>query len=646
MLRIENVISNHWRTWLSVFLVAVAGGPSLVSASVPAIPLGFERLPNGNTLICDDSNANDARVLEVDSLGRLVWAYVNDDVPFVHTARRLANGNTLMSSSYGNKVVEVNHAGDKVWLDSSGLSYPNEAFRLEDGNTLITDRDNNRVIEVTPDLSIVWNYWTLDGPHNGNRLANGNTLICDHPDNNRVIEVDWMGSVVWQYSTGLLWPRCAQRLASGNTLITDSEHDRVIEVNQSGRIVWVANGLLTPFAAARLGNGNTLVSDRERVMELTPAYSIVWQYPNTVPVVVETLQVVNPSSGCTLYVHIHRPAYAGPNQRVPGVIFVPGRTDFGSAFDAAGLPDNIASDGFAVLHFDPDGRGRSSAYPENYDGYVQQDGMHACLSLLASRDYVDTNRLGVYTRGYGITMSSGMIARYATPHVKFLLDFEGPADRSQSCQESGGFVPVPADSEAFWQEREAARFMKQVPSAYLRMQTAVDHDSMITNNRDCIELIDSATAVAYGGAGISPWTRVNDSVMNAPNKVYSLDTLSAPPVWIPEQQQSQDFVRVLLYLHELAGMALPGVVAERREVVQSSSLRVAPRPCRGLLQVEVPAGTRERELRVHDVCGRLVLQRVVPAGSPSASLDLRVLQPGVYYVSAAGAGTVPVVVVR
>ena len=393
----------------------------------------------------------------------------------------------------------------------------------------------------------------------------------------------------------------------------------------------------------RLNNGNTLVSEGARVVELNTADSIVWQYPNTVAVMVETLQVVNPTSGCTLYAHIHRPAYAGPGNRVPGVVFVPGGTGFGSAFDATGLPDDIASDGFAFLHFDPDGRGQSGAYPENYDGYVQQDGMHACLSLLASRDYVDTTRLGVYTRSYGITMASGMIARHAAPPVKFLLDFEGPADRSQSCQDSGGFVPVPADSEAFWQEREAARFMKQVPSAYLRMQTEIDSNPMITDNRHCIQLIDSATAVAYGGAGISAWTRVDDSVMNPPNHVF---TLSDPPVWIPEPQESQNFVRILLYLHELAGMDLPGAVAERRDLVPVPSLQVMPRPCRGALQVELPPVTGTRELQVRDVCGRLVARATAPAGSPQATLDLHRLQPGVYYVSAAGAGTIPVVVVR
>jgi hypothetical protein len=651
LFNIENVILNLHSLFLAVLLVAAAGGLAPVDASVPVSAYGIERLPDGNTLIADggDASALSARALEVDSRGRLVWAYVKCDVAFLHTARRLANGNTLMAASIGNRVVEVSRQGDTVWTMTTGLAYPNDAHRLANGNTLITDRDNNRVIEVTPQRAIVWSYANLTGPHNGNRLPNGNTLICDSKDD-RVVEIDSRGNIVWQYATSLSWPRSAERLANGNTLITDTGHNRIIEVDESGAIVWSAVGLVLPFAAVRLENGNTLVSTGSgvqlgKVTELSPAGNAVWQYPNTVPVVVETLQVVNPSSGCSLYVHIHRPAYAGPGDRVPGVVLVPGGTGYGSSYDTTSLLEDIASDGFAVLHFDPDGRGRSSAYPENYGGYVQQDGMHACLSLLASRDYVDTSRLGVYTRGYGITMGSGVIARYPEPRVKFLLDFEGPADRSQTCQDSGGFVPVPADSEAFWREREAARFMKQVPAEYLRIQTAVDHNSEISDNRHCIQLIDSATAVAYGGAGISVWTRVNDSLMNPSNRVFSLSSLLGLPTWIPETQSAQNFLRVLLYLHELADKDLAGV-AEGRGVGAAVSLRAFPRPCRGALQVGLPPGNGKRDIRVHDVCGRLVARAVVPAGSLRTELDLSDLQPGVYYLSAARAGTVPVVVVR
>jgi len=606
--------------------------------------LGVERLPNGNTLIADVRNYSaGGRALEVDSLGRLVWAHVRCDVPFLHTARRLTNGNTLISSTWVNEVVEVSRAGEAVWTMTSGLLRPNDAYRLANGNTLITSRDNSRVIEVASEHAIVWGYSNLVGPHNGNRLANGHTLISDS-DGDRVIEVDSAGNIVWQYATGLDWPRSVQRLGNGNSLIADSRHNRVLEVDTAGTVVWSASGLELPFTAVRLGNGNTLVSEASRVVELTPAHSVVWQYPNTVAVVVETLQVVNPTSGCSLYVHIHRPAYAGPGNRVPGVVFVPGWPWYGSAFDTTGLPDDIASDGFAFLHFDPDGRGKSGAFPEDWDGYVQQDGMHACLSVLASRAYVDTSRLGVYSQWDGITMASGMIARHAEPPVKFLLDFEGPADRYQTCLDSGGFVPPPPDSEAFWQEREAARFMKQVPSAYLRMQSQVDSNPRLSDNRHAIQLIDSATAVEDGGAGISVWTRVNDSAMNPTNEVY---TLVAPPGWIPELQELQNEVRILLYLHELADLDLSGTAAEERHLTFSTApLRVAPSPCRGMLWVALLPATAAREVRIHDVCGRLVVRTVVPPGSSRATLDLRHLQPGVYYVSAAGAGTVPVVLVR
>jgi len=644
MPRTRDALPNHHRALLSVLLVALAGGLSHVPATLPVVPLGVERLPDGNTLIADGRvfTGNDAHALEVDSLGRLVWAYIKSDVPFLHTARRLPNGNTLMSSSYGDKVIEVDSRGDAVWTMTTGLAYPNEAYRLASGNTLITDRDNNRVIEVTPQREIVWSYTNLDHPHNGNRLANGHTLVCDG-ENDRVLEVDSSGTVVWQYATGIDWARCVQRLPNGNTLIADSYHNRVIEVNQSGTIVWSAYGLPTPYTAQRLANGNTVVSAGTRVVELNPEGSVVWEYPNTAAVLVETLHVVNPSSGCSLYVHIHRPAYAGPGNRVPGVVFVPGGNGFGSQLDSTTTPDDIASDGFAFLHFDPDGRGQSSAYPENHGGHVHQDGLHACLSLLAGREYVDTSRLGVYTYRYGITMGSGMIARHPEPHVKFLLDFEGPADRHQTSRDSGGHVPVPTDSEAFWQEREAARFMKQVPAAYLRFQTWTDSNPRLPDNRHCIQLIDSATAVAYGGSGISAWTRVNDSVMNPPNRVY---TVSDPPAWILERQEVQNYIRVLIYLHELADLDLSVAATERRDLSPSAPLQVVPRPCRGMLQVGLPPGLGRRELRIHDALGRLVLRAGVPAGSPRAVLDLRDLQPGVYCVSAAGAGTVPVVVVR
>jgi hypothetical protein len=633
----------------SLALLASAG-----FASLPyPVAAGVERLADGNTLIANTFQTSDpsCRAIVVDTLGRLVWAYLKSDVPWIHTARRLSNGNTLLTATNANRVKEVNPVGDSVWAFSTGLNYPNDAQRLANGNTLITDRDNNRVIEVEPDGTIVWSYANLLGPHNGTRLANGNTLICDS-EHNRVVEVDSAGTVVWQYATALAWPRSAQRLANGHTLIADSGNNRVIEVDSSGVIRWrYAYNVVSPFAAVRLANGNTLITALPRVVEVTADTHRVWQYPPTPLPPVETLRVYNPASGCSLYVHIHRPPYASPTNPQPGVILVPAEGGVGTDFDTDTLANDIASDGFVVLHFDPDGQGRSGTYPANYGGYVNQDGLQACALALAQRPYVDTARLGIYATSYGITMASGTIARHPdSPRISFLLDFEGPADRSQTCQDSGDYIPVPADSEAFWQEREAARFMKNAPVAYLRIQTQIDHNPHITDNRHCIALIDSATAA---NGGLSPWTRVNDSAMNPANRTY---TLSDPPVYIPETQEVQNVPRILLYLHELARLQFPPS-AFRSSPCPSSlaagpALELFPNPvANGSVRVHLrlprghdpkrfasgPCPLTDARLRFFDASGRQAAAHGLTAARSrlqDSVFDLRIsdLPPGIYFL--------------
>jgi hypothetical protein len=83
----------------------------------------------------------------------------------------------------------------------------------------------------------------LNGAAFASRLPNGHTLITDS-NNNRVIEVDAAGTVVWSYTTNTQTgsnptplPTRAVRLANGQTLISDQFNDRVIEVNQAGNLV-------------------------------------------------------------------------------------------------------------------------------------------------------------------------------------------------------------------------------------------------------------------------------------------------------------------------------------------------------------------------------------------------------------------------
>ncbi len=600
------------------------------SADVPLLPaLSVERLETGNTIIAIGGSTapGGGLVIEVDSLDRLVWACIRSDILWTHSARRLANGNTLITATIRNRVIEVEPNGNVAWEFADGLAYPNEAFRLATGNTLITDRDHNRVIEVDAGGSVVWSYTNLLGPHSGNRLPNGNTLICDS-ERNQVVEVTPGGEITWQCATGLDWPRCARRLDDGNTLITDSRHLRVIEVDSAGGIRWsYSTAPRAPYAAVRLANANTLISVEDVILEVNPAGTVVWQYPPMMPVATDESRIVNPASGCSLYVHIHRPITNPPNRKLPAVILLPDSNGSGAEYDSSRLADHIASDGFAVLHFHADGRGQSSG-TEDYDGYVHQDGLHACAVYLARQPYVDPGRIGIYSRGYGIVMASGMLTRYTTPRFKFLLDFEGPSDRYQVCADSGGYVPVSPDSESFWTEREAGRFMKNVSCAYLRIQTATDHTGRISDNRHCVALIDSATAVAHGGAGISAWTRVNDSVMNPENQTY---TLADPPRWIAEADEGNLLCRELLYLHELETGSFPGVVSSSSFILHPSSFSVSPSPCHGRATIRFsPLASRlsPLALSVYDASGRLVLSQ--PIRSSSFILHTSSWRAGVY----------------
>ena len=80
------------------------------------------------------------------------------------------------------------------------------AERLPDGNTLITDSGNNRIVEVNKAKKVVWSYVTNTRtgsvanplPTRAVRLQNGHTLISDQ-FNHQVISVDSKGNIVWSY---------------------------------------------------------------------------------------------------------------------------------------------------------------------------------------------------------------------------------------------------------------------------------------------------------------------------------------------------------------------------------------------------------------------------------------------------------------
>ncbi len=544
-----------------LFLFPTSVGAEVILAS----PRDIHRLPNGNTLIMEGGSGPSGEgsfILEINAEGALVDAWLAD-IHHGHNADPTGTGTLIVTDTLNDRVVEIDDTGSIIWnsddvapfSDGSTLGWPNDANILPNGNLLITDRDGARCFEMTKAGNIVWQFGEtgIEGsdlshmrdPHNADRLPGGNTIVADS-NNNRVLEVNMAGVVQWEYaptgSEALDLPRDADRLPNGNTLITDTQNNRILEVDSAGTVVWqYGDGtpavLGFPYEADRLASGNTLISDgfNRRVIEVNPAGEIVWQYPGLVETTFDVEWVHNATSGVDLFTHIHRPVDDGSGRTYPLVVLVPGGSGNGGMFH--GYANALATEGIIAVHFDPDGRGLSTnggTYTtEDYCGHIQQDGLKAVLDNAIDHPATDRNAVGILSRSYGITMASGMLARYPDqPPVRWLLDWEGPANRGNTATVNGGHVPVPPSNDAFWAEREADTFMGQTAVQYTRLQTEVDHHGGVpSDNSHAITLINAATHNSYGGNGAALWTRVNRDFDNSPNRTFSL---ADPPTWVPE----------------------------------------------------------------------------------------------------------------
>jgi hypothetical protein len=245
----------------------------------------------GNTLIVENINK---RVLEVDTLGTLVWQKTGLDSP--NDAERLDNGNTIISEYTSNRIIELDSSGSIVW-EEKGISGPQDVERFDNGNTLITETLGSRVYEIDSFGNLIWEKTGLFWPMDAERVENGNTLIAESLGK-RIIEVDNAGEIVWQISN-LSNPVDVERLHDGNTLITEANLGKVIEIDSWGSVVREISGLDSPWDAERLQNGDTLIAEfaNERIIQIAPDDEIVWEITGLQgPVDVERLPNLPPSA--------------------------------------------------------------------------------------------------------------------------------------------------------------------------------------------------------------------------------------------------------------------------------------------------------------------------------------------------------------
>jgi hypothetical protein len=179
------------------------------------------RLDSGNTLVVERGIR--PQLLEIAADGGIAARVpLQPETENAHMqtrmARKLANGNYLVPHLLAFAVKEYSPDGTVVKTFRTDLEelggrkaevWPFTAIRLENGNTLVTLTHGNRVVEFDAEGKVVWLIdnakvgGRLADPCGAQRLANGNTVICSYgqrdPKKPKLLEVTREGEVVWEF---------------------------------------------------------------------------------------------------------------------------------------------------------------------------------------------------------------------------------------------------------------------------------------------------------------------------------------------------------------------------------------------------------------------------------------------------------------
>ena len=176
-----------------------------------------QRLYNGNTLVTELGVR--PRLLEVDPKGSIVL-----DIPLqpetdnahmqTRMARQLKNGNYLVPHLLAFAVKEYSPDGKVVRVFKTDFeelggrkaeNWPFTAIRLDNGNTVVSLTHGNKVMELNPRGEIIWKVTNEDvhglfkDPCGSQRLANGNTVVGSHAASQGIsmVEVTPENKIVW-----------------------------------------------------------------------------------------------------------------------------------------------------------------------------------------------------------------------------------------------------------------------------------------------------------------------------------------------------------------------------------------------------------------------------------------------------------------
>jgi hypothetical protein len=221
--------------------------------------------------------------LSTDETERLHTAVTGWDV--WHDVDRIGDNEILVADIAEDRAFVLNlTTGEREWTwnadeeydrnESGGASgdwtHINDVEALDDGRVMVSLRNFDRVVFIEPGEGVDHD-WTLGSEdaydvlyeqHNPDYIPTergGPAVLVADSENNRVVEYQRDGSRwyrSWQWDDDRLqWPRDADRLPNNHTLVTDSQGNRVLELNEDDEIVWEVH-VTTPYEAERLGTGD------------------------------------------------------------------------------------------------------------------------------------------------------------------------------------------------------------------------------------------------------------------------------------------------------------------------------------------------------------------------------------------------------
>lgn len=178
------------------------------------------RLRNGNTMIVE--SGNNPQIVELNKQGQeILEVPIKPETDNIHMqtrmARKLKNGNYLTPHLLAFAVKEYDPTGTVVnsfntAFDEFGgkeaKTWPFTAIRLKNGNTLVTLTNGNRVVELDAHGKITWQIDNslydenpLVDPCGAQRLPNGNTVVASYGAQKgiKLFEVDADKNIVWTF---------------------------------------------------------------------------------------------------------------------------------------------------------------------------------------------------------------------------------------------------------------------------------------------------------------------------------------------------------------------------------------------------------------------------------------------------------------